>query len=190
MRILMLGNSFTYYHNMPEILAELMHAEVVSHTRGGAQLSEQLNSETEMGARTLKALASEKWNYVVMQEQSILPVKSPTSFLRSAEGLCRLIHKNGAKPVFYATWAYREGSAKLSGTPYSYQEMDDALYRAYHQAAKENNALIADVGRAFTSLRGILSLYEQADDYHPTQAGSTLAAGVIASVILKDRANK
>ena len=35
MRILMLGNSFTFANNMPETLANLIDAEVVQHTRGG-----------------------------------------------------------------------------------------------------------------------------------------------------------
>ena len=36
MRILMLGNSFTFYNDMPKTLAQLTGAEVVAHTRGGA----------------------------------------------------------------------------------------------------------------------------------------------------------
>ena len=38
MRILMLGNSFTFYNDMPKILAGMLGAEVVAHTRGGAYL--------------------------------------------------------------------------------------------------------------------------------------------------------
>ena len=49
MRILMLGNSFTFVNNMPSTLAELTGAEVVQHTRGGARLAEQLNPKTKMG---------------------------------------------------------------------------------------------------------------------------------------------
>ena len=41
MRILMLGNSFIFTNNMPQMLADLTGAEVVHHTRGGARLSEQ-----------------------------------------------------------------------------------------------------------------------------------------------------
>lgn len=37
MRILMLGNSFTFANDMPAMLAELTGAEVVHHTRGGVQ---------------------------------------------------------------------------------------------------------------------------------------------------------
>lgn len=46
MRVLMLGNSFTFANNMPETLANLIDAEVVQHTRGGARLAEQLNPDT------------------------------------------------------------------------------------------------------------------------------------------------
>lgn len=187
MRILMLGNSFTYYHDMPQILSALLGAEVVAHTRGGAALAEQLNPETEMGAKTLRALAEEKWDYVILQEQSNTPALHRAAFQRSAAALCKLIRESGATPVFYATWAYREGSAKLASTPYTYGEMDAALTDSYVHAAETNDALIAHVGRAFTQMRGIANLYEE-DDYHPSEAGSVLAASVIASVI--DRAER
>ena len=49
MRILMLGNSFTFTNHMPQMLAQLTGAEVVHHTRGGARLSEHLNPKTKLG---------------------------------------------------------------------------------------------------------------------------------------------
>ena len=49
MRILMLGNSFTFTNHMPQTLAGLTGAEVVCHTRGGARLSEHLNPSTKLG---------------------------------------------------------------------------------------------------------------------------------------------
>ena len=55
----MLGNSFTFANNMPETLANLIDAEVVQHTRGGARLAEQLNPDTKMGGMTQAALESE-----------------------------------------------------------------------------------------------------------------------------------
>ena len=70
MRILMLGNSFTFVNDMPAMLAGLTGAEVVHHTRGGARLAEQLNPKTKMGAKTLEALEKERWDYVVLQEHA------------------------------------------------------------------------------------------------------------------------
>ncbi len=186
MRILMLGNSFTYFHDMPDILAAMLGAEVVAHTRGGAMLAEQLNPDTEMGARTLKALKEEKWDYVVLQEQSNAPITKKKSFLESSEKLCRLIKENGAKPVFYASWAYKEGTDKLATMNMSYEEMDRGLFESYREAAEANGALMANVGCAFTAVRGYVGLYED-DDYHPSEAGSVLAAATIAKLIETDR---
>ena len=59
MRILMLGNSFTFVNDMPQMLAERTGGEVVAHTRGGARLSEHLNPNTRLGARTQAALREE-----------------------------------------------------------------------------------------------------------------------------------
>ena len=96
MRILMLGNSFTSANGMPQMLAELTGAEVVSHTRGGARLSEQLNPGTRMGARTQKALAEERWDYVILQEMSHGPVTSPEKFSSAVKQLCVQIRENDA----------------------------------------------------------------------------------------------
>lgn len=186
MRILMLGNSFTFYHDMPKMLAAMLEAEVVAHTRGGAMLAEQLNTETEMGARTLRALQEEKWDYVVLQEQSNAPITKKKSFLKSSAALCALIKENGAKPLFYSTWAYKDDTEKLATMKMTYAEMDAGLRESYSEAADSNGALIADVGGAFTAMRGLAGLYE-ADDYHPSQAGSLLAAATIARVIETDR---
>ena len=49
------------------MLAALTGGEVVCHARGGARLSEQLNPNTRLGARTQAALAGERWDYVVLQ---------------------------------------------------------------------------------------------------------------------------
>ena len=75
MRILMLGNSFTFTNNMPQMLADLTGAEVVHHTRGGARLSEQLNPNTRLGNQTQAALQIEQWDYVVLQEMSHGPTR-------------------------------------------------------------------------------------------------------------------
>ena len=67
MRILMLGNSFTSSNDLPGLLVQLTGARVIAHTRGGARLSEQLNPNTKLGAKTQAALATEPWDYVVLQ---------------------------------------------------------------------------------------------------------------------------
>ena len=186
MRILMLGNSFTYYNDMPQMLAQYTGAEVVHHTRGGAQLSAQLDPDDELGARTLPALQNESWDYVVLQEMSHGPITAPGSFFASVERLCRQIRENGAIPVLYATWAYQKGGARLSAKGWDYGGMARNLSAAYRRAAEENRALLADVGRRFYQLPGTQDLYA-ADGVHPSGQGARIAAETIAAAIQRHK---
>lgn len=178
----MLGNSFTFFCEMPAILAGMLNAEVVHHTRGGAHLAEQLNPETVMGAKTQAALQNEKWDYVILQEYSTGPLISPERFRGSVCALCGQIRENGAVPILYATWAFKKDGKKIEESGLKYEAMYRGLYDAYHQAADENDIPIADVGKAFYEHANELELYAS-DDYHPSPEGSRLAAETIAEVI-------
>ena len=184
MRILMLGNSFTSANHLPSLLAELTGAEVVAHTRGGARLAEHLNPSSKMGARTLSALSQSHWDYVVLQEMSHGPLTSPARFLSSVGALCTKIRENGATAVLYATWAYRRGGAKLDAKGWKYDWMARGLSDAYRRAARQNHALLADVGQRFYQLCDHQNLYA-ADGVHPNQRGSRIAAEIIAAAILR-----
>ena len=189
MRILMLGNSFTFTNNMPQTLAELTGAEVVHHTRGGARLSEYLNPKAKLGARTQAALQDEHWDYVVLQEMSHGTMTSPKSFFASVEQLCKQIRENGAIPILYATWAYQKGGAMLTAKGWDYDEMACKLSEGYQKAARENHALIADVGRRFYELSDTQDLYA-ADGVHPNELGSHIAAQTLAAVIQEHKENQ
>ncbi len=185
MRILMLGNSFTYCNDLDKMLAALTGAEVVRNVRGGARLAEQLNPATELGAKAAE-LFEEKWDYVVLQEMSRGPVTEKESFMQSVKALAALARRSGARPLLYSTWAYREGSEKLQSTGLTYTQMSDALYESYNEAALENGCLVANVGRAFDAMRDQMELYVE-DAYHPTQIATLLAAETIARTIENDR---
>ena len=189
MKILMLGNSFTFANQMPRTLAQLTGGEVVHHTRSGARLSEQLNPQTKLGARTQAALQDERWDYVVLQEMSHGPITSPQTFFPSVERLCGQIQENGAVAILYATWAYQKGGAKLSAKDWDYDEMARKLSEAYRKASRENHALIADVGRRFYELSHTQALYA-ADGVHPNELGSRIAADTIAAVIRQHKENR
>ena len=189
MRILMLGNSLTFANDMPSMLAEITGAEVVHHTRGGARLAEQLNPKTQMGEKTKTALENESWDYVVLQEMSNGPITARKTFLANSERLCKKIKAAGAKPIFYATWAYRRGSEDLERIGLAYDVMAAQLAEAYRQAAETNEALIAEVGKRFYELADRRDLYAE-DGQHPNEQGSRLAAETIAAVIKADQDKK
>jgi len=181
----MLGNSYIFTNDMPQILAEITGAEVVHHTRGGARLAEQLNPKTKLGAKTQKVLAEEHWDYVVLQEMSNAPVTTREKFFQSAVALCKQIHAAGAKPVLYLTWAYQKDGAQMKKSGMDYDEMYQGLQDAYRKAAAVGDALLADVGTAFYRQSVHQNLYAD-DGSHPNEMGSKLAAEIIAEVIMDD----
>ena len=194
MRILILGNSFTFYNDMPSMLAEITGAEVIGYTRGGACLAEQLNPETEMGAKTRAALnGSQSWDYVILQGQSSEPILSKDSFFQSAAGLCEKIHAIGATPLFYSTWAYQKGSSVMKELTekqgLSYDVMYAQLASVYREAAEQNDALVADVGKEFYNRGEKQNLYAD-DGKHPNEIGSRIAAETLAATIATDQKKK
>ena len=188
MRILFLGNSFTFFHDLPEMVAEILNAEVKGNLRGGAYLHQHIDPSDELCASTRKLLTEEKWDYVVLQDQSQGPITHPEEFARSVAALSQMIRAAGGVPVLYETWAYEEGSDTLASTGMTFFEMQQKLSAGYRAAAEANQALLAPVGQVFAAARKTARLYDTGDHYHPSSAGSRLAAETIAAIILMDQA--
>ena len=66
--------------------------------------------------------------------------------------------------------------------------MHQQLYDSYHAAAEAGNALAADVGVAVNAVRQQVDVLNKNDNFHPSEAGSVLAAAVIAQTIRADQA--
>ena len=183
MRILMLGNSFIFTNNMPQMLANLTGAEVVHHTRGGARLSEQLNPSTRLGSQDPGGAPKREVGLCGAPGDEPWPHHLPKSFFSSVEQLCRQIGQTERSPFCLATWAYQRGGAKLMDKGWDYDEMAQKLSEAYHRAAQENDALIADVGRRFYECSSDPQALYATDGVHPSELGSHIAAETIAAVI-------
>lgn len=186
MRILFIGNSFTFFNDMPDMVAEILGAEVGCNLCGGAYLYQHVDPADELCAITHKLLTEEKWDYVVLQDQSQGPITHPVEFSRAVAILSSMIRQAGGNAVLYETWAYEEGSETLAATGMSFAEMQQKLTEGYRLAAEANQALLAPVGQVFAAARAMTQLYDAGDHYHPSLAGSRLAAETIAAVIRAD----
>jgi len=183
-RILFLGNSYTYFNGMPEMFADLAReagtsVEVKAVTRGGARL-QQLYEETD--ARHV--LESSPWDFVVLQEQSLLggawvngnsTVNEPAAFHRWVRQWERDVREVHAEPVLYLTWARK-----------AQPEQQAPLNWAYLSIGRELRARVAPVGPIWEKIRSAypgLELFEP-DGSHPSKAGSYVAACVLLQTIL------
>jgi hypothetical protein len=137
---------------------------------------------------TLAEIKSSNWNYIVLQEQSQIPSiqQSRTQQMYpAARILARDIRNIGATPVFYETWAHRDGWPE-NGLP-NYESMQFQIDNGYLGIAQELNVTLAPVGFAWLMVRRQNSQLDlwQADGSHPTEQGTYLAACVFYSVIFQ-----
>ena len=191
-KILFLGNSYTFFNDMPDTVASLLsengvEAEVTKVLKGGYTLQSYLEESDIYARRFAKAMHEKKFDYVVIQEQSVRPASHPDRFFSAAKTVCDTVKANGAVPVFYATWGRRDDSDVLK--KYNWANSEEMLARlreSYTAAAIENDALIAYVGDAMLeAYRGEAgdSVYHP-DGSHPSALGSEIAARTIVETIL------
>lgn len=176
LKILFVGNSFTQRNDLPGMLTQMAAArdqpiecELISV--GGASLRTHWNA-----GRAAKQIESGNYDYVVLQEQSTLPVKNAGRMAENVRLFDAAIRQANAKTVLYMTWARRH-------TP----EAQQAITDAYQSLGKELGAMVIPVGlvwQAFLAKHDQPALHDR-DQSHPTLAGSYLAACVFLNALLK-----
>lgn len=177
--ILFIGNSFTARNNMPQLLVDLA-AERGHDVRfsmiqaGGASLRMHWNK-----GEAAKAIAKGKYDWVVLQEQSTLPVKNAQRMQENIALFVEPVAASGAKMALYLTWARRNAP-----------DSQDAITTAYKLASKETGATLVPAGVAWETFlsKHDTPLLHDKDLSHPTLAGSYLAACVFLASLFKENA--
>lgn len=185
MKVLFIGNSFTFYFGVPGIFGSLCAADgrnvsVESVTCGGWTLEKMASSEDKYGKIVDAKLRSEtRYDVVILQEQSQRPFADYDAFLSGCRILKEKIRANNknARILLYETWSYGDDHAGLREKGWKAENMQKLLEDAYAAAAKEIGAEISHVGK------GMLCLYRETDlepydgdRKHQSYYGSYLAA--------------
>jgi hypothetical protein len=186
LRVLFLGNSFTFTNDLPALVRSLGSSDgTVIFTRmraiPGAK-ARDLVSDTEA-----RALLKEKWDYVVLQEQSNTPSfeeQRRTQTIPALRTLRDAARPTARKVVLFATWGYREGDLSNHKVD-TYPAMQARLDEGFAEISRELslpvvrvNAAWADAARA-----GLRSPLWAPDGRHPALAGSYLAACVFYATL-------
>ena len=193
-RVLFIGNSYTFYHNLPDLVSQIGESvgfpiDATACTKGSQRFTGHLQN-----GKLLRMLAAGGWDYVVLQEQSEAPAL-PTELVaegtyRPARTLDSLVHAGSpqARVIYYMTWGRKEGS-KTYGNHYppvaTYEGMQQRLATSYLEMAYRSGGWCAPVGLAWMRVRSEKPEYElyMPDGSHPSEAGTLLATNVIFSVI-------
>jgi hypothetical protein len=118
-RIAFIGNSYTYYNDLPNMVKELaansdtpIEIAYAHELVGGSCLSNTCNGEVHQNRSATEALLRDPlgWDYVVLNDFSQAPARPDTTAI-SMDSLqnyyAPLIKAAGAVPVIYHFWAYR-----------------------------------------------------------------------------------
>lgn len=179
-RVLFVGNSLTYTHDLPGMVDRLAAAApgpepliIVSDTRPSTGLDYWADND---GLRSL--IASVPWNAVVLQERSVTPSLDSAQLAEYMDpplhALDEQIGARGAETVLFETWAHEHGV--FDGD--SYEAMQQRIYEGYLSESMSIGAPIVPVGEFWKQVHAeapSIDLWGD-DDTHPTVAGTYLAA--------------
>jgi hypothetical protein len=177
-RVLFVGNSFTFGHDVPAMVAELgltrdppLRLEVETVARDGRTLEDHWR-EGEV-ARRLKAA---RWDVLVLQEQSSRPLQEPERMETSVRRFAELARFAGARVILFQTWARVDRP-----------ETEGPRNAAYRRIAQSVGVVVARVGAAWSrALRERPGVPLHAGDgLHANPDGAHLAAAVILDAIVR-----
>ena len=169
-RVLLVGNSYIYYNNLAQmigLITDSLDTKIIckKSTIGAATLGQHWNSER--GLKTKKIIANNKFDIVVIQDNSMWPLEHKDSLLFYGNLFCNYIRANGAKPYLYNTWAREK-------TPQTQSKINEA----FSELAKAQSAVNVEVGSSFELARKTIPTMNlfHPDGSHPSAAGTFLIA--------------
>ena len=199
MNILFIGNSYTYFNDLPVVFSALANENgrdvtAFSVTRGGRKLCQFLDTEDDCTKELGCVLADNPaFDVVFMQEQSLLPYRDYDAFFAGAEHVTETVRAAGAKRLcFYVTWGRKPGCPMLDEMGWTHDSMTAGLSDAYTRAAGALSAECAYVGAAFHEIVAShpeIELYDP-DGSHPSHTGTCLAAMVMYRAVFGESAVK
>lgn len=175
-KVLFIGNSYTYFWNLPQNVALMAEAEdlniiTMQSTAGGSHWGHHWRGERDL--LTKEILNKGAYDAVVLQNHSMSAFNRVDSLMYFGQAIAEIINNKGAKIYLYETWS-REWD------PY----MIETIKMVYNELAVKLNAQVVPVGQTWQraiQLRPDISLYDE-DGSHPSSLGTYLTACVFYGV--------
>lgn len=194
-KILFIGNSYTYYHDMPECIFEPMaeeaglSCEVRAVTHGGYKLEWYADPENEEGKRLRSVVEGRHFDCIILQDHSLSTILDPGGFFGGIRRMKALLEDKTERFVLYATWGRKPGCETLTELGMTNAEMTRHIAESYEEAGRRFDMTVAHVGKAFEAYaleHPEAELYFE-DLHHSSVLGSTIAAKTILTAILDNK---
>lgn len=193
LKVLFIGNSYTYRNEMPSIFEEIAISKgkkvyVDDCTLGKATLAIQSKRFA-----VKNAISKEKWDVVIIQGSSRDFVKDSSIIVKKTkpalEKIIKAVQKNNpsTKMLFYMTWGYRNGFKPIDEVN-TFEKMSNLIEKRYLGLYKTYDIGVVPVGMVWKDVRkkrDEVVLYVK-DGAHPSLKGSYLTACCFYSAIFND----
>ena len=173
LKLLFVGNSLTYTHNVPDLVKRLAKAA------GRPTPSVEMRAFPNVGLEdhwkdgwVAKALKQQHYDVLIMQQGPSTMAASGADLGRWSAVLAAVAVKHGTRPGLYAVWAPASGG--MGASLANYKTAADAAGTAFYP--------VSAAWQAAWASRPALPLYGP-DGFHPSEHGAMLAAMVLAGVI-------
>lgn len=177
LKVLFVGNSYTYGNNLPHIVAILSegtNTKLITRKSviGGAHLWEHWNGDR--GLKTREIIKEGDFDIVVLQDNSMSAIETPDSTIKYVKLFAEHIDQSGAETYLYNTWARKK-----------VPQFQPVIDEVYSRAALDNEIVRVPVGSAWELAQDIRPSVElfTADGSHPTALGTLLTASVFVRAI-------
>lgn len=166
--VLFIGNSLTYYNDLPRTVAGIAAAanDVIRVSMvAGPKLT--LTDHLQAGGPAETAIRDGGWDFVVLQQGATTDAAGRDSLVLAAQRFDTMIRSVGARPALYMVWP-----------PADRPEEFCAARAAYQAAASAVGGVFLPVGSAWQEALqrdAALPLYDP-DGLHPAPLGTWLAA--------------
>ncbi len=174
MRVLFIGNSATYMHDMPATFARLSGAETDQLTKGGCVLSRYADEKDELGIRA-REMIREGYDLVFLQDNG--SCISSTEMRNACISACRkpdrLIRESGGRTAIYIRPPYG-----YSAHGHTHEEQITAFMELFTGIAAELKCDFAPVAAAYRYMaqhHPEITMYHT-DNAHTSPAGALLVA--------------
>lgn len=177
LRVLFVGNSYTYTKNLPQIVSILstttdIYLKTQQSTIAGGKLWQHWHGKRGLNTREIIDMGN--FDRIIFQDHSMAAIAEPDSLYLYGTLFAQLASRMGAKPIFYQTWA-------KDSVPESISVIRDQ----YALLTNSTDAKVARVGEAWQLAKQLnpnIQLYTE-DGSHPDKLGVFLTALVMTQLL-------
>jgi hypothetical protein len=175
-RILFIGNSLTYYNDLPGLVGKIARQDGVKLVIKSFSKPNYALEDHWIEQQAAAEIKKDRYDYIVLQQGPSALLESRVNLLEYATFFARAARAQGSKVAFYMVWPSSNRSFDFQG-----------VIDSYTQAADSVGGILCPVGKAWLKVweeKKDFPLYDT-DGFHPSEKASLLAAMIIYGKLMK-----